>query len=259
MASGARDRISVTFLFLRGEWNAHAREPDSVNYGGFPVKATGELRGAPEPLRRRLAARVAGRWRKKPGQAPTPGGRWWRVAAVCLGVTIAAVAIPPAESRPSEYDVKAAYLVNFGRFLREEAKVAGPASDFAICVLGEDPMGHALDTIAEGQKIDERPVRVRRVEEAAEARGCDEVYISASETSRMGADAEALRGSGALTVSDAPEFLRAGGMIQFVIQRNHVRFRVNLDAARKARVVLSSELLRVALSVDGARATEVTP
>lgn len=189
----------------------------------------------------------------------TRGGAWRRGAWALLSFTLLAGALALAETKPTEYDVKAAYLVNFGRFMRQSADAAPRTSTFDICVVGEDPMGPSLDAIAEGQQIGRRPVRVKRMHEAQDAHSCDIAYISAAGPERISAELEALRGSGALTVSDAPDFLREGGMIQFVLQGDHVRFSVNLDAAHKAHVILSSDLLRVALAVMGAPLKEVTP
>jgi len=187
------------------------------------------------------------------------GSRMRHSARVGLILAILAATCALAAKKPTEYDVKAAYLVNFGRFMRGGPGAAPRASDFDICVLGEDPMGSSLDVIAENEKIGPRTVRVKRVHDAREARPCDIVYLSAAEGEKIAADLEVLRGADALTVSDAPEFLRNGGMIQFVLQGDHVRFSVNLGAVHKAHVVLSSELLRVALSVVGAPAGEVAP
>lgn len=180
-------------------------------------------------------------------------------ACAWLSLILLAGALAGAEAKPTEYDVKAAYLVNFGRFMRQNAEAAARTPDFDICIVGDDPMGQSLDAIAEGQRIGQRPVRVKRMHEAQGARSCNIAYISSAGAERISDDLEALRGSGALTVSDAPEFLREGGMIQFVLQGDHVRFSVNLDAAHTAHVVLSSDLLRVALSVVGAPPKEVAP
>lgn len=171
-----------------------------------------------------------------------------------------AAALARGESRPSEYEVKAAYLIDFGRFLRTESGApAHSGQDFNLCVLGEDPMGGSLDALAKGEKIGQRPVQVLRLHEVREAQSCDIVYVSASQGDHVGTDLEALRGAGTLTVSDVPDFLRQGGMIQFVLQGDHVRFKVNLTAARQAHIVLSSELLRVASSVVGAPSRGVLP
>ncbi len=167
-----------------------------------------------------------------------------------------------AQSGLSEYSVKAAYLLNFGKFMRV-APGAQSASDFNICVLGEDPFGGSLDDITSGEKIDGRTVRVIRLQkpnfDKPDSRGCSIAYFSASEQKHMEQDLAAFRNSDTLTVSDAPNFLNHGGMIQFLLVSNHVRFSVSLDPVRRTHLVLSSDLLRVAASVSGAPQSEVKP
>jgi hypothetical protein len=75
----------------------------------------------------------------------------------------------------------------------------------------------------------------------------------------MQADLAALGKVDVLTVSDAPDFLKEGGMVQFVVVDNHVRFAVNLDAVNRTHLVLSSELLRVASAVTGKPPAEGLP
>jgi hypothetical protein len=130
---------------------------------------------------------------------------------------------------------------------------------FDLCIVGEDPLGHTLDDLTANERLDSKPVRVVRVKSATEARACAIAYISSSEGARVAADVEALRGQPVLTVSDDPNFLQHGGMIQFVTIESHVRFAVNLNAARNAQLALSSELLKVAISVNGQTSMEVQP
>jgi YfiR/HmsC-like len=177
-------------------------------------------------------------------------------AASLRAMTALAFLLPAAagvaQPKPSEYDVKAAYLFNFGKFMRLSGEGAGAhRSTFDICILGRDPIGHVLDDITAKEAIDNRPVRVERIADAYAARECDVVFISPDEGDGMRADLAALGKADVLTVSDAPEFLKSGGMIQFVTQQDHVRFAVNLDAVDRTHLVLSSELLRVAMSVTG--------
>jgi hypothetical protein len=155
------------------------------------------------------------------------------------------------QAKPSEYDVKAAYLFNFGKFLRVSGAAVPPRQDFEICILGRDPIGRVLDDITASESIDKRVVRVRRVADAFAARNCDVAFISAEEGEGIAADLSAMGKADVLTVSDAPDFLKRGGMIQFVTQGDHVRFSVNLDAVGRTHLVLSSELLRVAMNVTG--------
>jgi hypothetical protein len=169
--------------------------------------------------------------------------------------TPTAFAQPP---KPSEYDVKAAYLLNFGRFIRS-FRTSPPRSSFEICTLGRDPMGPSLDALAANSTIDNLPVHVSHPTDVTSAKACAIVFISSSEGDHLREDLAILSNSDILTVSDAPDFLQHGGMIQFVLVSNHVRFAVNLDAVNRAHLVLSSELLRVASSVSGKPPTGELP
>ena len=177
------------------------------------------------------------------------------IVALCM---IAAIA--HAQNRVSEYAVKAAYLFNFGKFVRfSPSDAVNNRHGFDICIVGEDPFGRTLDELTANEQLDGKPVRVVRLKTPAEARGCAIAYISASEGGRIGTDLDALRGQPVLTVSDAAGFLQRGGMIQFLTLENHVRFAVNLDAVRGAQLGLSSELIRVATTVTGATPPGVRP
>jgi hypothetical protein len=152
----------------------------------------------------------------------------------------------------SEYAVKAAYLFNFGKFVRfMPTDAVNNRQSFDICIVGEDPLGHTLDDLTANEQLDGKPVRVVRLKGAAEAHGCAIAYISSSEGARVEADLDELKGQPVLTVSDKADFIQHGGMIQFLTVENHVRFAVNIDAVRGGQLSLSSELLRVATTVAG--------
>jgi hypothetical protein len=169
-------------------------------------------------------------------------------AAVLLAQTPAAN--PATPEKPTEYDVKAAYLLNFGKFVRT-FRTEAPRSSFDICMLGHDPMGSSLDALASNSTIDGRPVRITHLPDISDAKSCEILFLGAAEENRIREDLAILGNADILTVSDAPDFLQHGGMIQFVLVSNHVRFAVNLDAVNHTHLVLSSELLRVASSVTG--------
>jgi hypothetical protein len=140
--------------------------------------------------------------------------------------------------------------------VREPEAVSQPV-EFLICVLGSDAILPVLERITLHEQIDNRRVQVRHYDKAAEARSCAIVYLSRSETERMDEDLAALQGAHALTVGDDPQFLAHGGMLQFVLQKDRVRFAVNLEAVSRGELRLSSELLRVAAWVSGASRAEV--
>src|SRR5208282_2325817 len=161
------------------------------------------------------------------------------------------VSVRPAQgqqAKPEEYQVKATYLYNFSRFIVWPA-ASGKDQTFDICVLGRDPFGAVLDATVGNESIDDRKLVARRIAAPHEAAGCRILFISPSEASRVKEILTSLEKSSVLTVSDLPGFTSNGGMIQFVVNDNRVRFEVNLAAAEKAGLSLSSQLLKVAADV----------
>jgi hypothetical protein len=187
---------------------------------------------------------------------PLPQQRFLRaciIRKIAVLFLFAGVVLPSAvaqRSKPTEYDVKAAYLLNFGKFIRR-GDGAAPRTSFDICLLGHDPMGQTIDDLAANQAISGLPVHVRRIPDVTQTKDCSILFISADEGDHLREDLAILAASDILTVSDTSDFLDRGGMIQFVLIQNHVRFAVNLNAVNRAHLVLSSELLRVASSVIG--------
>ncbi|MGH9400608.1 MAG: YfiR family protein [Terriglobia bacterium] len=174
-------------------------------------------------------------------------------AAAMIGVlvTLASLRVKAA-GVPTEYDVKAAYLYNFARFVQwpTKGKTSAGAS-FPVCVLGMDPFGRTLDRQVAGQTIDSMSVVARRVSTPEEAAGCRILFISSSEDSALNGILSTLSNASVLTVSDMPQFTERGGMVSFILQNNRIRFDVNLAAAKRAGLILSSQLLKLAASVKG--------
>ena len=169
----------------------------------------------------------------------------WHIAALGLLALQLAAGAGAGAAQPSEFDVKAAFLLNFARFVEwGEGQLSN--SPIAVCVVGEDPFGAALDQAFDGESVGTRRIAPRRLR-ALEGRGCDVAYISKSH--RDAAKTLAEIPAGVLTVGEGEAFLREGGMIAFVTENRRVRFDINMAAARNGRVRLSSRLLQVARSV----------
>jgi hypothetical protein len=152
--------------------------------------------------------------------------------------------------------VEAAYLYNFGKFVRFPAGDAQNAPMFSICILGDDGIGAPLDNLIVNESIQGRKIVTRRLTTAADTGTCQIVYIGQMEEERLERNLAALAGKPVLTVSGIPGFLDRGGMIQFILQDKRVRFAVNLTAAEQPHLELSSELLKVATHVDAKPAGE---
>ena len=178
---------------------------------------------------------------------------WRRFTAAVAWMLVAAPCLHAQQSNRSEYEVKAAYLYNFGRFVGWPGTVGAAGEFFTICVLGEDPFGTTLDKTIAGESINGKKVAIKRIAKPQDALGCRILFISSREESRLKDILATLAKTSALTVSDIPQFTRRGGIIQFVIEANKVRFEVNLATAERAGLALSSQLLKVALNVRRSR------
>ncbi len=143
-----------------------------------------------------------------------------------------------------EYQVKAAFLLNFTKFIEWPAE---PGGAFDICIVGDDPFDGVLDQIVAGESYQGRRIVVRRVHRPPPA-SCQVVFVGKSEKD-VGAFLAGL-GRGVLTVGDSPDFLTDGGMIGFTLDKGRVRFDIKEPAASMAGLRLSSKLLSVARVVE---------
>ncbi|HEX4485766.1 MAG TPA: YfiR family protein [Terriglobales bacterium] len=154
-----------------------------------------------------------------------------------------------AQPKPGEDEVMAAYLYNFGKFVRWPERATAEEPPFSVCVLGKDPFGKTLDTILENGSWQGKPVGAKRIVTVDDAAECNVLFISSSESEKLDQILPALVNRPILTVSDASRFARRGGIIEFVLKENRVRFEVNSGAAEKAGLDLNSQLLKIAIRV----------
>jgi hypothetical protein len=167
-----------------------------------------------------------------------------------LIVQIAPFCVAQPPSKVASSDVEAAYLYNFGKFVRFPNIPEQASAPFVICILGEDAFGRTLDSLIANESIAGRRIVARRLTSPTAAGGCQIVFLAQSEEPRLAKDLAVLEKSPILTVSNLHGFLEQGGMIQFLVQNDRVRFEVNLSAAEQSGLILSSELLKVAVRVD---------
>lgn len=175
---------------------------------------------------------------------------WWACGLLCAAGSLASAG-PASQNaraeRPSREEVEAAYLYNFGKFVRwPGASQRGP---LVICVAARDLFAGALRPLVAGEQINQRALQVRKLENPDEVAGCSILFVGSGDPARIDGLLKAAADKPILTVGDAPDFLVRGGTIQFVLMEDHVRFSVNLSAADRCGLSLSSELLKVAVSV----------
>jgi hypothetical protein len=183
-----------------------------------------------------------------------------RQTVIILAVLVCAhiVAAPNAHAQDAlpEYQVKAAYLFNFLKFVEyPNESFMDPLAPIVIGVIGDDPFGNALPQVVIGKTVQGRDLVIHVYRIGEDLRGAHILFISASERKRLPMILSSLRGSSVLTVADTEGFLEAGGMIQFLSENDRVRFAINVDATSRAKLKMSSKLLSLARAV-GANSKE---
>jgi len=184
--------------------------------------------------------------------------RPWRIVA---GIALLAVLLPAGilssahgEPQPApEYAVKAAFLFNIARFVEWPADAfADPASPLVLCVLGEDPFGDALRSL-KGKTVSGRPLAIRYATTLEELDRCHLLFVCPSEKPALPKILQAAKGRSILTVGDMEGFARDGGIINLVKEKNHVGIEINLEAAQRTHLKISSKLLALAQIVKPGR------
>jgi hypothetical protein len=167
------------------------------------------------------------------------------VIAAALAVSIPASAQGPAGTL--EYQVKAAFLYNFAKFIQWPSEAfTETTSPFTICVLGQDPFGAVLDEAVRGERIERRPLAIWRAEDPAATAGCHILFVSRSEEGRYRELLALVNTRRVLTVSEAPRFIDDGGHVSFFREGNRIRFTLNADALEHSELQVSSKLMQVA-------------
>jgi hypothetical protein len=151
-----------------------------------------------------------------------------------------------------EYLIKAAYLYNFAMFI-EWPPEAFPASGapIVIGVVGADPFGSALDRMVQDKRINKRPIVVERFKPGDDVRRCHILFVGPAESARIGDLVQRVGTQAVLIVGDESDTVSRGGTIAFTVKDDKVAFEINLSAARRARLTISSKLLNLAQAVRG--------
>jgi hypothetical protein len=180
--------------------------------------------------------------------------REWRLA--CLAALLLAAHFPLVDravcagQSPAEYQVKAAYLFNFLKFVEwPDDAAADPHGKWVIGIVGESPVGGELARLVEGKNVLGRNLQVKKFQAADNLRGCNILFISESEKKHLPSILAALSGSSVLTVADMDNFIGSGGMVELVVEDARVRLTIDVGATGRARLKVSSKLLALAQAV----------
>jgi len=166
-----------------------------------------------------------------------------------FGAALAAVCASAQAAPPAEYEVKAAFIHNIAKFVEWPAatRTAGPLK---LCILGQSPFGSALDAL-QGKSIGNKVWEVLPAKPNTNLRECGVLFIAASESDNLSQILERLQGSPVLTMGDTVGYAGEGVMVNFYLEQDKVRFEINNDAAGRAGLRVSSQLLKLARIVAG--------
>ena len=120
-----------------------------------------------------------------------------------------------------------------------------------IGIFGEDPFGSYIDELIEGEVINNHPLIVQRYATVKDMGDCHLLYINLKEKDQIRRTLDSLQTKPVLTISDADNFARIGGMIRFIREDERIRVRINTTAVTEAQLVISSKLLRLSEIVTG--------
>ncbi len=171
---------------------------------------------------------------------------------LALGIWAAVYAEPGAQAQISldrERQIKVAFLYNFVKFVDWPIEVLPKSGDtISICVLSDDPVYEALETI-DGKNVKGRRLTVRRMDAVKDLASCHVAFFGITEEKRLPQFIRGLQGSSVLTVGEIDRFAQSGGIINLVVVNNKVRFEINVDRAERAHLKLGSQLLSMATIV----------
>lgn len=152
---------------------------------------------------------------------------------------------------PREERIKAALVFKLAKFVEWPVAVLPGRDPLCFCVLGNSAVGEALAAV-DGKPVRDRQAQYRVVASLApaEVKGCHVLYLARTVRETSAGMPPGLRGFPTLTVSDAPDFARRGGMIGLTRSENKLSFEINLRNARETGLEPGAPLLELATVVE---------
>ena len=174
------------------------------------------------------------------------------IACLLAAAVLSGLAAGRADAQSaSVIDVKAAFLYNFAKFTEWPLDALPVGGRLELCVMGDVPIADALERTIKGRTIEGHELAVRVVD-GSETAPCHLLYVNGADSVRLAHQIERLRGKSVLTVSDGARFAQGGGIVQLRLENERMLFTINVTAADRARLRLSSKLLGLARIVrDG--------
>lgn len=172
---------------------------------------------------------------------------WHETRRLCfIAATLLVVAIPAFALENDEYAVKAAFIYNFAKFIEWPQELfEDTTTPFELCIIGGDGINEKIVAIA-AKKAQGRAFKIHAIAKSTDSNFCHIAFFARDQPANTGRNAQEIAAVGVLTIGDGPSFVEKGGIIAFTLENNKVHFRINLDAAGRAKLRISSKLLQLA-------------
>jgi hypothetical protein len=173
------------------------------------------------------------------------------VVLVFLTASWPAAEVRAGDTPSDEYQIKAACLLNFAQFIEwPAAAFPAPETPITVGVLGDDPFGSILEQTFQDESVQGRKLVVKRSRQIDDLKMCHLLFISNSEKDRLAEILASLKGASIVTVGETDQFAQRGGIINFYMNNNKVRFEINPDVAEQKGLKINSQLLKRAKIVS---------
>jgi hypothetical protein len=196
---------------------------------------------------------------RRPGSSRAPR----RAAAACLLACAATTGSSRAQdAAPANfvYEIKASFVYTVAKFVDWPAEAfVDPGAPFVFVVLGDDPFEDSLVRTVTGKTVSGHPVQVIGVKDAKDIVQCHVLFVGRSESARVDEVIGRLQGASVLTVSDSERFAQTGGVLRLTLDENMVRFEINMDAAERAHLQISSKILKLGRVIRDRRHVVASP
>lgn len=155
-------------------------------------------------------------------------------------------------AQPAEYNIKAVFLERFTRFIDwpENTEINDPDKPFIIGVIGDNPFGSILEEVYANQKIKNKKVEIIYINDINRISGCQMLFISGSKENELNNILSYTRNKPIITVGDTRNFAESGVLINFFLEKNHIRFEINESAVKKTGLIMSYHLLKAAKIIN---------
>jgi hypothetical protein len=169
------------------------------------------------------------------------------IVVFLLGLGLGATSSRGGDAPPSEPQMKAAFLLNFPKYVEWPAGCfTEPTSPITVAILGDEAVASEFAALSDGKSVDGHPVKLIRNPTAAQCAECHILFIGSSEARKTPEIVTRLKCASVLTVGESDQFMEQGGMINLALRERRIILEVNLDATRLTELKISSKLMALA-------------